>query len=532
MACETVSDGTGRFAVSLRAEDPMWLEATLEGHASILDSLEETSDLKLVLPRVPELSLLVVDAATGEPIETYRVSVDYEDGGNWIEEDYRWHPGGRASVSARPNADRLDVEAPGYTRAPCWPSTRECTVELPRGPTLRGRVVSRGEPVPHAAVLSVAGSFQEEDDDSLYGYAEVHRANALADAAGRFELRLDAWGWHTLELRGSGPAPTLVAIELPFEGDGDVDLGDVELVPGGSLAGRVALPPGADIAGLVVHVEGPAVRRRAVTDARGEFRVPDLPACPLALTVEGPRLGPAEDPDLELRLAPGEHEDLLVEPDPARLLCELTVRVRCGGAPLGDVDVLLAADGERDREELVGRTDEHGVARGRVVARAAAARLLVRGPLGRQAAWEECGGFPCSAGGDATVPIGGAQLELELEGGWLEVVWPARQPSGAMTLRLRGGDGNEESLSLHAYQLATVDVDGQECSSLRLGPISVGTYSVDLAVEASPDNGHPFQGGRAWHGASPAARAGSLPPELHGTAVVESGRTSVCRLEP
>jgi len=273
-------------------------------------------------------ALLVVrasDAATGEPLDAFRVGLQLHYEAPEFTPVARWAAGaGRAVVvrSLEPGRYRLDVTAPGYAPwideafdfdapAPGAPP-RELAVELDRGVRLAGRVVDArsGAPVAGARVFSEVETPDLPLDVSPAALAELELESAATDADGRFELPALSRRRHRLRAVHADFAPAWTAwldladeleLERARHGGGPV----LALRPGGSVRGRVLRADGSPWPGVEVCAtraepaeEHPRITiGGARTDAGGEYLVEHLPPGGYAVIRLGAGGGPA-DPEL------------------------------------------------------------------------------------------------------------------------------------------------------------------------------------------------------------------------------------------
>ncbi|MFY9341871.1 MAG: carboxypeptidase-like regulatory domain-containing protein, partial [Planctomycetota bacterium] len=174
---------------------------------------------------------------------------------------------------------------------------QEVEILLARGHAVTGRVADeRGAPLAAVYVAAAAADHQGEHDWFRSDWRSVR-----SDADGRFRLAaLRPDMQHELLLVGAGRASLLLALPQPGPGRGELDVGELRLGPGGSIAGIVTDENGKPVADreleLAGHnadrwrltgvppvetyraVDGYAATRRARTDAAGRFLFADLAA--------------------------------------------------------------------------------------------------------------------------------------------------------------------------------------------------------------------------------------------------------------
>lgn len=245
----------------------------------------------------------------------------------------------------------------------------------------------------------------------LAGEPEGERVAASAD--GRVELSVPAGSALVLTVGGAAAQTRTLRLDPLARGE-RLDLGEVALKDGGALAGRVVDPDGAGIAGAAVALRpegrpgfGGFDSPRALTDARGEFRMEGLAPGIYALDASASGFAPAEqaratieagvDPaEAVLRLREGRVvRGQVVDRDRRPVAgAEIFVRsnarggplvIEFGGAPGGaqEADAVSGADG---RFTLRGLPDDtaarltaraEGYASGRAAVEPAASEVLI-----------------------------------------------------------------------------------------------------------------------------------------------------------
>ncbi len=525
----------GRFVIHLHHDvDHHSLEVTLDGHDPFTSGgtvyAPGTEGIEIVLPIAAEVVLLVVDRETKEPLEILDTFVVRDDARGWTSWTpyYQEHAGGRVRVEARPNVDQIRVAAPGYHEGFVGAAAGETTVELLRGPELRGRVLANGRPVPHPNIAVQEGSI---DDDHGWSGNDATRAQHRGEADGSFHIGLSDYGTYRIEIHGASAVPLLlVPVEVPEEGM--LDLGDLELPRGAAILGRVDLPAGVPLDGFEIHV--PEISRHeamALTDERGEFALENLPPGKriLRVTKEGVLSNDPRD-SVEVDLADGERRSIVLAVDPTRLLCRLTVTVLSAGVPLQGLRVSLqsiAADEEWAGS--LGETDERGVASG-LVCVGMESRLVLSGSQRFELR-------PNLA--PITLQFGSPlELVVELEVGRLELSWPAApdfEPTAADTpdeeFAMLGQldeilvgigisrAGQSEQVRWMGLP-ETRESGGIVFHVVELGPLEPGSYVVRV-MEARLADGDVGESGWSW--------PPSFRPQRISSAVVEAGQVAICR---
>jgi protocatechuate 3,4-dioxygenase beta subunit len=226
------------------------------------------------------------------------------------------------------------VEAP-----PGGPAPAPLAIVLERRRAVVGRVLgARDRPVEGAEVkLVAAGSLPAGEE-----------AAAATGADGRFRIAGAPGARFTVEVSKPGYAP-LAWRDLPAPpGEGAIDLGVLDLVPGAAVEGTVSDPQGRPIAGARVWLlAAPGSSRRtrdrgagaepaARADAEGGFRLADLrPGEPVGLRIDADGYLAAEVPAVE----PPTAAPLAVVLEPAARVSGRVVDA--GGAPIAGAEVRL-----------------------------------------------------------------------------------------------------------------------------------------------------------------------------------------------
>lgn len=233
---------------------------------------------------------------------------------------------------------------------------RALTVRLPRTCSIRGRaVLSDGTPASGARLRGEdAGRGREAP-------------SAIADAEGRFVLSgFDAWPRATpLELSIEGEIEGVVAGRIDLSERlrdavaGDVDVGDLVLLPGAMFRGRVVGSDGAPVVGATVGCGSGSTGVR--TDAHGVFRLTFDPTRRAFVEVVAPGWR-VREASVRADFAPGSIRD--VEPIVLRRPVALRVRVvDLVDRPVAGVRVRATESWKAESVELA-PTDARGVAVG------------------------------------------------------------------------------------------------------------------------------------------------------------------------
>ncbi|MEE8526141.1 MAG: carboxypeptidase regulatory-like domain-containing protein, partial [Thermoanaerobaculia bacterium] len=305
----------------------------------------------------------------------------------------------RGFVTAR---IRAEVEPPEEQRQPL-------RIVLERVRVAAGRVVDvEQQPIADAAVQVTASGEAEGGPERP----------ARTDATGRFEVLERLPPSVDLEARKQGFASlTVRGVEIP-PGDGPIDLGTLVLVAGATLRGLVEDPEGAPIARASVWLSEDAGPSQpgldllrlgepvAETDARGRFRIEDLPPRQkidlevgregyLSATILGVEL-PHPDP-IQVTLEPGSSIRGRVVDENDEPIAGARVTVRAQDPPAGTVAVRHEA-----KESKSTRTDAGG-------------EFLIAGVVaGKVAVEASASGFQPSSALAVELPEGGTVDDLEL----------------------------------------------------------------------------------------------------------------------
>jgi protocatechuate 3,4-dioxygenase beta subunit len=133
--------------------------------------------------------------------------------------------------------------------------------------------------------------------------AELCSRETTSDASGVVDLLRARPGRYRVEVRAPGYAPLAeeLVVRAPRRGE-LVELPPLALVPGVTLEGDAVDLLGRVVEGVEISIEGEELRDRlvAVTDARGHFRLPGIPAGHHELVAQHPSAGTLRQP-LECR---------------------------------------------------------------------------------------------------------------------------------------------------------------------------------------------------------------------------------------
>lgn len=382
------SDAEGRFVVNLPKDEALTLGASLAGYSSWGNDSDRsvtyapgTRDLRIVLEALPATRFEVVDGETGLPLEHFGIRVLANNGsrsrprihtghGNLRPEA---HPGGVVELAARPGIDAYVVVAEGYLEASgdveheAESSPRQ-VVRMERGAAIVGRVLRAGQPLASTRVDVELGMLALPPGETISESAqfEFHgtggKRSALSEADGRFEVRGLAGGAYRLTVRPDHGAP-LVVVPLQVPARERFDAGDLSILRGAAIEGRVLLPPGVAPGGLTVWLDDWREGVSAVTDGAGAFHLAELAPGPHALIL-GERAGElAGGARASLELAPGETAAATIDARD-RATCAVTLAVVLDGRPAVGMQVDLVSAADRAERLSLGKTDEAGRALG------------------------------------------------------------------------------------------------------------------------------------------------------------------------
>lgn len=292
----TSPDGTftvrTRSAKSLPTYQSQEILKTLDIRVSAPGFMEQVvharpgdSDVHIALEPTKTFGGYVVDASTGNPIETFDATVySTSDPGNpdrryWRKlESVALHNKGSgefeiSGITSSPFIVEIESEAFGKHHIEVDSDLEESTTPLgfdlnPKG-HLRGMVVDeRGLPIGNADIYTSATRSPDLPDPDKR-IAAALRANTTSDANGAFFLPLEAAGIVSLLVRSPYPDHR-EEIDVPVGGLDDLRI----VVPDGvSIRGRVTVG-GEPLAGAVVAASRES---QVVTDSRGEYMLTGLP---------------------------------------------------------------------------------------------------------------------------------------------------------------------------------------------------------------------------------------------------------------
>lgn len=503
-----------------------------------------TADIEITLEPSVRTRFEVVDAKTGAPVERFGLRI--EEGKGALAEGPRrgtifgkprvaHYPGGIAEVSARPGFDRFVLVGSGYL--PAGGEIEHESIEAPRqvvrlerGASITGRVVRDGLPVAGADVMLEWGHLTRptrqifegrtpDPEPPLRFYAmdsSTQRASTGEDGRFRFD-GLPDHGLHRLDIVDD--AGHALRVE-PFEllGNEVYECGDLELLDGASIAGRVLAPEGCDAEGLTVRVGEDQRRVVAVTDTAGRFRFDGLIAGEHEIEVRPIPGRLASAPDEWVRVSAGEVTDVVLDRREFGE-CSVTLRVDARSLEAESWSVSLRPIGDRHTFLRLGPPDEDGVVWGTV--RAAGDALVAVHAAGIGTVTLDDVVFTLRPGrevsADVEVRVGSVRIELGA------LAHPT--PNGDWKIRVQSESGvilysGTRSVRDGAWSPASADAANDV---ILLPLLSAGSRDLELEFEATESTVDPDTGIRAILSRRTAFRA---------TRRVEvvSGQESVVRL--
>ncbi len=418
-------------------------------------------DVRIVLTRAVRTTFRVVDRITRAPLHTFGILVrekpqsGYFKGSSIKDIAFTDHPDAEVRVPATPGAsvvitgspDHADIETEVVLDAG---SDSVQTLALAPPSTIVGRVLMNGSPLagasialgptwvddqgnPSNAAVSAPHTVHREPD----GYPgrlrkQTTRADGSFDftdlAAGMYAMTIDAPGAGHVVMRGIRLAEASTS-----------NVGDIQLVAGASVRGRLLMPTGDSPIGCNVLLDSRWGPLSEIKRPDGAFEFTALGAGAHTITWTGERklAAPDDDPHVvHFDLAVGETREIVFDAR-GNDACTLVTHVLSNGVPAVGVELMVDWKGHSDS---LGRTDADGKCEGRIdsalvfdlVAVSADNRELGDGGKGLQAV----------SGGrmERTIRIVTGTLVVELP---TDLVAPQ---SGYVSLVLRGREGHERTL--------------------------------------------------------------------------------------
>jgi protocatechuate 3,4-dioxygenase beta subunit len=200
------------------------------------------------------------------------------------------------------------IEAAPESLPTSRPGESEALALAPEPGSIRGRVVDRGEiPLNHAKVRI---ALKVPPGQRNFALVSTFDEQAALDEDARFSHPVPGGGLYQVVAEADGFAPAIKTGVKPGE---EVELVlDVGAVLAGTVVDRISGEP-VEGAAVEVSVEKGAMVKKLETNARGEFRVPDLPDGKLAIGVDHRLYVPKTG--IEQIIAAGEAASIRIELD-------------------------------------------------------------------------------------------------------------------------------------------------------------------------------------------------------------------------
>lgn len=375
----TKSDAEGRFVLALPQENRYTLQAKRDGYLPWGDEHDRsvtyepgTRDVEATLAHLPEMEFLVLDDATEDPVPLYGLAIITLSlhSRRYPPQQKEW-PTGIAPCGARSGVDEFLIVAEGYLsvagqveHGPGDPPRQ--VVRLRRGATLVGRVLRDGAPLASAPVeVEFGGMVGQRGPDAAPPtfFVDTGRGgSATTGSDGRFELAGLHGGTCRITIHPRSGAP-LVVFPVEVARDGTTDAGDLIVLEGGSIAGRVLVPAGIQPGGLAVWLDDPRDRVSVTVDGDGAFRFDDLSPGTHALTLDGRPAELAPSDAVQVEVTQGETASVTLD-GLDRGMIPVTLSVYLGGRPAAGARIDLLPDGDSRERATLGMCDEAGRVRG------------------------------------------------------------------------------------------------------------------------------------------------------------------------
>jgi RNA polymerase sigma-70 factor (ECF subfamily) len=380
----SAADGT--FSVFLPQSEPYSLECQCQGFEPYhVDDRSQfyapgSNDIRIVMKRDVMTRFIVVDGATNQRVERFAISI--KRGARASGEDAAMvlryhtspsrvadHAGGELELGARPGLDIYLLTAPGYPStsgdvAHDAPDSNIQTVRLAAGLSIAGRVVFGNSPVAGALVRIERGSmstvaagttsapphFRADSDGGV--------TSQNADAEGRFRVTgLEGGLYRVIARATSGASVELEPFELGWTDN--KDLGDIALLAGGSIRGRVLVPTRCPLAGLTIHLDDWRSSVQEITDAQGAFRFANVLPGKHTLVVDDVQGALAGGDPFAVQVESGAEREVELDLR-ERGACSVRLVIELGGRELAGVQVSLRPVTSPQKQIQLGTTDEHG----------------------------------------------------------------------------------------------------------------------------------------------------------------------------
>jgi beta-lactamase regulating signal transducer with metallopeptidase domain len=346
------------------------------------------------------------------------------------------------------SAHRMEFD---YEFEPGKSETPRTILQLPAGAVVSGRVLDPdGEPA--AGIMVGAGTLVNGRD----GGPLFLTSRSQTDRRGRFQIVVPEQGNARLNIM----PPHAIRFEREL-GTKRGDLGDLRLLPGTPVVGRVVDVAGQPVAHVAVGLDDysvgfflPQAKRQTITDAEGRFALPPMPpgtyeVAPIAdLAITAGETRPEQLPEPYRHLA-STAMDLLVEKPLPGAFPKQRVTLKEGADA---VEVELKAV---PHARLTARTID-----GDSRPAPAWAQYPIRGRLGGEAWWSAFHRVPGEPSNlTAIVPIGLEEIHVENFGDNIFWTWaPGKEPLTNTGIRLKRVDGDLSKILIQRYRSATLEI--------------------------------------------------------------------------
>jgi hypothetical protein len=351
----------------------------------------------LTLKPLARVRVTAVDEASGEPLEEFGVLLVRDGGskanapefGRRSEPRVRKVKGGYVEVFGRPGRDLLVVAAEGYpiryadlagatwvdgvTRPVVSPAQFKTPgaedilqpISMSRGGSIKGRVTTAGAPT--AATVSVTRAPVEGNL-----FVTLQRKGQVTEVAadsetGEFAVLDLAPGRYTVLTQSEANSLGIPPVNVRF---GEVtDLGNLELVQGGTIVGQVQVNPAIDATNLFIEVVDLVGLPTAKVAADGSFRMEGVPAGLRTIRQGALRQDFIMGGNLEVNVPAGGEVQVSMDLTDFHIV-PVKLQIELDGEPVPGIEVRLVdedfwpnrltMDFNETYEAYVGRTDAEG----------------------------------------------------------------------------------------------------------------------------------------------------------------------------
>ena len=290
------------------------------------------------------------------------------------------HPEGVFTAGAAPRRDSYVAYAPGFlmqegdvqpTEESVASGTPAQRILLDRGAGVKGRLMADGEPIAGAPIDFTPGSLYRNE----FSPEERLAFQIQSGPDGTFQTTgLRARGKTRLTATRPGSSSQLVVMLDTLESGKIRDLGDLEVLEGGTVLGQVILPEGIDPGGITVYRGDWREDFNQVTDSTGVFRFENVPPGTNSFGQRG-RPEILEDGGIVKAIVkPGEVTEVTLDLRD-RALVDVEFEIDLGARSPAGLNVSLLVPAPEDQEPRfgidsrdqirLGETDEQGVVRAR-----------------------------------------------------------------------------------------------------------------------------------------------------------------------